>query len=46
MKRKKGKVLADLANPGDEFLVVRGGQGGVITTSLSIPVRLHSWYGT
>lgn len=39
VKRKKGKVLADLANPGDEILVARGGQGGVITTSLSLPVR-------
>lgn len=29
MKRKKGTVLADLAHPGDEVLVARGGQGGV-----------------
>ena len=29
MKRKRGKLLADLAQPGDEILVARGGQGGV-----------------
>lgn len=29
MKHKKGKFLADLANPGEEVLVARGGQGGV-----------------
>jgi hypothetical protein len=29
VKRKKGAVLADLAHPGDEVLVARGGQGGV-----------------
>lgn len=29
VKRKRGKLLADLANPGDEVLVARGGQGGV-----------------
>jgi len=29
VKRKKGKLLADLAQPGDEILVARGGQGGV-----------------
>ncbi|GJM96936.1 hypothetical protein PR202_ga13816 [Eleusine coracana subsp. coracana] len=28
VKRKKGTVLADLAHPGDEVLVARGGQGG------------------
>ncbi|KAF3324422.1 putative GTP-binding protein OBGC2 [Carex littledalei] len=37
VKRKKGKVLADLANPGDEFLVVRGGQGGI--SLLEVPER-------
>ena len=31
VKRKKGAVLADLAHPGDEVLVARGGQGGVST---------------
>ncbi|XP_056177342.1 probable GTP-binding protein OBGC2 isoform X4 [Syzygium oleosum] len=30
VKRKRGKLLADLANPGDEVLVARGGQGGVL----------------
>lgn len=29
MKRKRGKLLADLAQPGDEVLVARGGQGGI-----------------
>ncbi|KAG8061401.1 hypothetical protein GUJ93_ZPchr0003g18676 [Zizania palustris] len=29
VKRKKGAVLADLAHPGDEVLVARGGQGGI-----------------
>ncbi|PHT51221.1 putative GTP-binding protein OBGC2 [Capsicum baccatum] len=29
VKLKKGKFLADLANPGDEVLVARGGQGGI-----------------
>ncbi|KAJ3669873.1 hypothetical protein LUZ60_010197 [Juncus effusus] len=29
VKRKKGKVIADLARPGDEILVARGGQGGI-----------------
>lgn len=29
VKRKRGKLLADLANAGDEILVARGGQGGV-----------------
>ncbi|XP_062214304.1 probable GTP-binding protein OBGC2 isoform X2 [Phragmites australis] len=29
VKRKKGTVLADLAHPGDEVLVARGGQGGI-----------------
>ncbi|KAK8953354.1 hypothetical protein KSP40_PGU003931 [Platanthera guangdongensis] len=28
VKLKKGKFLADLARPGDEILVARGGQGG------------------
>lgn len=43
VKLKKGKFLADLANPGDEVLVARGGQGGVrnlwvsyITTMLGV----------
>lgn len=30
VKSKRGKTLADLAQPGDEVLVARGGQGGVI----------------
>ncbi|OIW03515.1 hypothetical protein TanjilG_31028 [Lupinus angustifolius] len=29
VKSKRGKMLADLAQPGDEFLVARGGQGGI-----------------
>ncbi|XP_034677181.1 probable GTP-binding protein OBGC2 [Vitis riparia] len=29
VKRKRGKLLADLAQPGDEILVARGGQGGI-----------------
>ncbi|KAL3514698.1 hypothetical protein ACH5RR_027415 [Cinchona calisaya] len=29
VKHKKGKFLADLANPGEEVLVARGGQGGI-----------------
>ncbi|PIA52848.1 hypothetical protein AQUCO_01000607v1 [Aquilegia coerulea] len=29
VKRKKGTVLKDLAKPGDEILVARGGQGGI-----------------
>ncbi|XP_031406431.1 probable GTP-binding protein OBGC2 [Punica granatum] len=29
VKHKRGKLLADLANPGDEVLVARGGQGGI-----------------
>ncbi|KAL5975083.1 hypothetical protein ACLOJK_031759 [Asimina triloba] len=30
VKRKRGTFLADLACPGDEILVARGGQGGVL----------------
>ena len=33
VKRKRGKLLADLVQPGDEVLVARGGQGGVRTKS-------------
>ncbi|XP_027330829.1 probable GTP-binding protein OBGC2 isoform X2 [Abrus precatorius] len=29
VKSKRGKMLADLAQPGDEVLVARGGQGGI-----------------
>uniref|UniRef100_A0ACD5WCX1 Uncharacterized protein n=1 Tax=Avena sativa TaxID=4498 RepID=A0ACD5WCX1_AVESA len=29
VRRKKGSVIADLAHPGDEVLVARGGQGGI-----------------
>lgn len=29
VKHKRGKLLADLAQPGQEVLVARGGQGGV-----------------
>ncbi|KAK2398212.1 hypothetical protein P8452_05832 [Trifolium repens] len=29
VKSKRGKMLADLARPGDEVLVARGGQGGI-----------------
>ncbi|XP_020586926.1 probable GTP-binding protein OBGC2 [Phalaenopsis equestris] len=35
VKRKKGKFMADLACPGDEILVARGGQGGI--SLLEIP---------
>ncbi|KAI6688291.1 hypothetical protein NL676_025119 [Syzygium grande] len=35
VKRKRGKLLADLANPGDEVLIARGGQGGI--SLLEIP---------
>ncbi|KAJ4962362.1 hypothetical protein NE237_022301 [Protea cynaroides] len=29
VKRKRGKLLADLAQPGEEILIARGGQGGI-----------------
>ncbi|GFP95159.1 probable GTP-binding protein obgc2 [Phtheirospermum japonicum] len=29
VKHKRGKLLADLARPGDEVIVARGGQGGI-----------------
>lgn len=29
VKQKRGKLLADLAQPGDEVVVAKGGQGGV-----------------
>lgn len=29
MKLKRGKLLADLAQPGDQVVVAKGGQGGV-----------------
>lgn len=29
VKHKRGKLLADLAQPFDEILVAKGGQGGV-----------------
>ncbi|KAG9459260.1 hypothetical protein H6P81_003768 [Aristolochia fimbriata] len=29
VKHKRGKLIADLARPGDEVLVARGGQGGI-----------------
>ncbi|KAI3464900.1 hypothetical protein Pfo_021563 [Paulownia fortunei] len=29
VKQKRGKLLADLARPGDEVIVARGGQGGI-----------------
>lgn len=35
MKRKRGTLLADLARPGDEVLVARGGQGGVSQHALN-----------
>ncbi|KAK9758319.1 hypothetical protein RND81_01G222700 [Saponaria officinalis] len=35
VKRKRGKLLADLANPGEEVLVARGGPGGM--SLLEIP---------
>ncbi|XP_062165278.1 probable GTP-binding protein OBGC2 isoform X1 [Alnus glutinosa] len=34
VKRKRGKLLADLARPGDEVLVARGGQGGISLVDL------------
>lgn len=36
VKRKHGKLLADLAQPGDEVLVARGGQGGVRVKNLVV----------
>lgn len=37
MKRKRGgKFLADLAKPGDEIMVARGGRGGVSVPCLSL----------
>lgn len=35
VKHKRGKFIADLARPGDEILVARGGQGGI--SLLEIP---------
>lgn len=35
VKRKRGKLLADLARPGDEVLVARGGQGGISLMDMS-----------
>lgn len=35
VKRKRGTLLADLARPGDEVLVARGGQGGVSQHALN-----------
>ncbi|KAL6524726.1 hypothetical protein OROMI_030319, partial [Orobanche minor] len=35
VKRKRGKLLADLARPGDEVVVARGGQGGVSLLKMS-----------
>ncbi|KAI4388461.1 hypothetical protein MLD38_000783 [Melastoma candidum] len=37
VKRKNGKLFADLANPGDEVLVARGGQGGI--SLLEVPLH-------
>lgn len=36
VKHKRGKLLADLAHPGEEVLVARGGQGGVRPCSFRI----------
>ncbi|XP_010672494.2 probable GTP-binding protein OBGC2 isoform X1 [Beta vulgaris subsp. vulgaris] len=40
VKRKRGKLLADLANPGQEVLVARGGQGGI--SLLDVPEQKKS----
>ncbi|KAJ4702025.1 GTP-binding protein [Melia azedarach] len=37
VKHKRGKLLADLAHPGEEVLVARGGQGGI--SLLDVPER-------
>lgn len=36
VKHKRGKLLSDLAHPGDEVLVARGGRGGVRLCSFAI----------
>lgn len=45
VKRKRGKFLADLAHPGDEILVARGGQGGVgIECDIYQSIQNHSFF--
>jgi len=38
VKSKRGKALADLAQHGDEVIVARGGQGGVVHIQNSIQI--------
>ncbi|KAG5542388.1 hypothetical protein RHGRI_022055 [Rhododendron griersonianum] len=37
VRRKRGSIMADLARPGDEILVARGGQGGI--SLIEMPVH-------
>ncbi|KAK9165401.1 hypothetical protein Scep_000592 [Stephania cephalantha] len=42
VKRKRGTFLADLARPGDEILVARGGQGGISLVEMPEHIRKRS----